>query len=584
MTSKATTDVRHTQCHSEGPTGELPRVERAALVTPCEGCIIGPMASTTNESPGITAAERILIATLLLLALIVRFIPGPRIIDDAYITFRYARNLIAGNGFVYNPGERVLGTTTPLYTLVLAGLSLVTGSRDFPALALVVNALAGTASVGLLYVLGKRLARHRGLAVATALLWAVAPYSVTFAVGGMETDLTVALLLAAAYAHVAGCPRALAALSALTLLARPDTAILLVLLWLDQFKFEIRNSRFEIQRIPWREGLITLMILAPWLIFGTLTFGSPLPASIAAKSAAYRISPGADLVRLIQHYSTPFFADALLGAPWRLIGFVVYLLLCGLGGLRVVRRDRRAWPLLVYPYLYLVTFAAANPLLFRWYLSPPLPFYFLFILTGVWTLARDLGRSLSNLKPETLKLETVPLIILALFAAAALALTLNAWTLHPDHGPDRPAPEMAWFKLELLYAQAADVVLSHAAPGDTLCAGDIGTLGYVTDMPILDTVGLVTPQATRYYPADPGIYIINYAIPADLVLALDPDYIVILEVYGRRGLLTDPRFQARYRLLEKIETDIYGSDGMLIFARSTTTWRWHFGPDGANTE
>jgi len=84
-------------------------------------------------------------------------------------------------------------------------------------------------------------------------------------------------------------------------------------------------------------------------------------------------------------------------------------------------------------------------------------------------------------------------------------------------------------------------------------------------------VGLVTPQATRYYPADPGIYIINYAIPADLVLALDPDYIVILEVYGRRGLLTDPRFQAQYRLLKKIETGIYGSDGMLILIRNTAT-------------
>ena len=49
--------------------------------------------------------------------------------------------------------------------------------------------------------------------------------------------------------------------------------------------------------------------------------------------------------------------------------------------------------------------------------------------------------------------------------------------------------------------------------------------------------------------------------------ALDPDYIVILEVYGRLGLLPHPDFQARYRLLEKLEADIYGSDGMLIFAR-----------------
>ena len=51
------------------------------------------------------------------LALAARMIPGPRTIDDSYITFRYARNLLAGEGFVYNPGVRLMGTTTPLYTL-----------------------------------------------------------------------------------------------------------------------------------------------------------------------------------------------------------------------------------------------------------------------------------------------------------------------------------------------------------------------------------------------------------------------------------------------------------------------------------
>lgn len=43
------------------------------------------------------------------------------IYEDAYITFRYARNLANGNGFVYNVSERIYGTTTPLFTLLLAG-------------------------------------------------------------------------------------------------------------------------------------------------------------------------------------------------------------------------------------------------------------------------------------------------------------------------------------------------------------------------------------------------------------------------------------------------------------------------------
>lgn len=49
---------------------------------------------------------------ILILVFSTRIIPGARIIDDAFITFRSARNILAGNGFVYNPGEQVLGTTT----------------------------------------------------------------------------------------------------------------------------------------------------------------------------------------------------------------------------------------------------------------------------------------------------------------------------------------------------------------------------------------------------------------------------------------------------------------------------------------
>ncbi len=530
----------------------------------------------TESAPHRTRLDWLLIAGLTIVALLARLVPGQRTVDDAYITFRYARNVVEGDGFVYNApstgsggsGERVLGTTTPLYTLLMAGLSLATGSRDFPALALVVNALAGALSVGMLYLLGKRFAGHPAPAAAVALLWALAPFSVSFAIGGMETDLTIGLLIAAAYAYLAERPRALAVLSALALLARPDTAIFLGPLWV--------GLTLEHRRIPWREGLIALAILAPWLIFGTLYFGSPLTNSVGAKSVAYRLPPTAGAVRLLQHYATPFSEDKVLPPYGVLAVFALYCGLCAIGAINAFRRERKTWPLIVYPFTYFAVFALANPLIFRWYLSPPVPFYFLLIITGAWTAGRDVGRlvvgklvvgKLGNWESPRSPIYQFTNLPFTLFAIAALALTLNAWTLHPDHGPDRPAPEMAWFKLEQLYAEAADIVRSRAGPGDTLCAGDIGVLGYQTGLHIVDTVGLVTPESSLYYPADPAAYVINYAIPADLVLALDPDYIVILEVYGRKGLLPDPDFQARYRLLEKFETDIYGSEGMLIFER-----------------
>jgi hypothetical protein len=47
--------------------------------------------------------------------------------DDAFITFVYARHLGAGEGFVFNLGERVLGATSPLHVLLLALVYLVTG-------------------------------------------------------------------------------------------------------------------------------------------------------------------------------------------------------------------------------------------------------------------------------------------------------------------------------------------------------------------------------------------------------------------------------------------------------------------------
>ncbi len=54
--------------------------------------------------------------------------------DDAFISFRYARNFMAGEGLVFNPGERVEGYSNLLYVLLIAPLTAILSEDSvFPA-------------------------------------------------------------------------------------------------------------------------------------------------------------------------------------------------------------------------------------------------------------------------------------------------------------------------------------------------------------------------------------------------------------------------------------------------------------------
>ncbi len=524
---------------------------------------------------------------IFMLALFARLLPGPRTIDDAYITFRYVRNILAGVGFVYNPGEHVLGTTTPLYTFLLAAVGSLFGGdqANFPQIAYVINAFADAITCLLLLQLGRRLGSPAA-GVGAALVWAIAPYSVTFAIGGLETSVYVLLLMGMVTAYLYHAHILAALLAALSVLTRPDALILIGPLVLDrlwQVRTDLKNkpnagfTADNREKITTTESFIIEILtfflpLVAWIIFSIAYFGSPLPHSIIAKSLAYRLPPDAAFIRLLQHYATPFLGQLSFGIPWIGIGMVLYLFLFVLGARGALKYEPHAWPLVAYPWLYFATFAIANPLIFRWYLTPPLPILQLVILIGLDILLRDLLSKLRTQQTEenfSYPRRIAPWVAIAFVIFVPSFLSLRGWRLQPDHGLDRPAPDMAWYKLELLYQEAAGLLadeISQHPMQTVLAAGDVGALGYYTEARILDTVGLNSPQSTRYYPANPEYYVINYAIPPRLITENQPDFIVILEVYGRAGLLKDPLFQAEYALRHKIPTDIYESDGMLIFA------------------
>ncbi len=510
----------------------------------------------------ISRRQRGIIALLVLLALIARALPGPRTIDDAFITFRYSRNLVEGEGLVYNPGEQTLGTTAPLFALTLAAVSKLAGGEDFQNYAIYLSAIADALTVVLLFLIARRAIDNDWIAALPAALWAIAPMSVTFAVGGMETSVAIMWMTAATWLYVTRRSQiGIGICAALGLLTRIDAALWIAPLFLFQWVDLWRQGRGApvYKRIPLRTWIAAAVTLLPWLIFSLAYYGVLIPNSVTAKRFVYLVAPGEALVRLIQTYSTPFFEFDAFGSIGTMIAAVLYLALTLFALIYTARKLPRLLPLLIYPAIYFAFFSILNPLMFRWYLAPPLPALMLGIVIGAWALFS---------RPRRM-LRVAPVIVGAL-GVLWIGMSLNAWTLHPDHGLDRPAPKMAWDALELLYQQMGEHLRDDlgVTPQTRVASADIGTIGYFSRATIIDTVGLVTPELSRYYPVDPALIAAdqNYAIPPQLIYDTQPDYLVTMEGFVREGLAQQPQFTDQYHLITEYPFTAYGRS-MQLYAK-----------------
>lgn len=523
----------------------------------------------------------LIIVLVMLLAVVARALPGTRTIDDAFITFRYSRNLVEGQGFVYNPGVHTLGTTTPLFALTMAAISALTGAQDFQWYAIAVSALADAGTVGLIFLLARRLIGSDWLAIFPAALWAISPMSVTFAVGGMETSVSIFWMVAAMWVYVNPSPPTpsptqsgspgkpgrggksarleylIGVCAGLGLLTRIDA-----ILWIAPlFAYQLGEDWLKRRRIPWRTWLACALVLLPWVVFSTAYFGSPIPNSVMAKRNAYDLPPFSALQQLIPTYSNAFFAFDTFGSIATMMSGVLILTFSLFALIYVIRRAPRALPFLIYPWVYLAFFVVLNPLVFRWYMAPPLPALMMSAFVGVWAMVQPLAKT---------RVRWAAYGIVGALGLVCMFTSVNAWNLHPDHGLDRPAPRMAWHEIELLYERMGRHLRDDlgVTPETRVASGDIGAVGYFSRATIVDTVGLVTPELTRYYPVDPSIVADDqiYAIPPQLIYDTQPDYLVTMEGFVREGLVRQRQFEEEYELMLEYPFAFYGT-GMQLYRR-----------------
>jgi arabinofuranosyltransferase len=110
--------------------------------------------------------------------------------DDAYISFRYARNLVAGHGLVFNPGERVEGYSNLLYVFCILPGMLVLDPDHVYGWAVAINLIF---VLGALHVFGRIVSRDFGDRNGVTALWlfALCPVLWMWTSAGLETPLVL---------------------------------------------------------------------------------------------------------------------------------------------------------------------------------------------------------------------------------------------------------------------------------------------------------------------------------------------------------------------------------------------------------
>ena len=462
-------------------------------------------------------------------AWIVRFVQ-----DDAFITYRYARNLARGNGLVFNPGERVEGYTNFLWTLMHVIPEKLGWSS--PIFSQVIGIALMVATVAVTLRLARRLFSSQSFGFLVALTLLANMTFLTYATGGLETmqqtllvvSVAALLLPVTAVALEQGAARRTAArrvgaglCAGLAVLTRMDSVVLitvwilayLIALWrLEAGSSDagIRDTGSEANPVKavvvaaLQIGVPAAVLVLPWFIWKLSYYGNLLPNTFYAKSAANPLVP--PLYGLF--YIAAFF-----------VSYAAFLLIGRFGRQRkaLFAVPGVAQVMAVIPVWFLYICAVGGDFMEYRFMVPVLP-----VLAMVAAYLIDEYKS-----PRK---EVLLIVVLLFFSGIHRVMP----TIIPY--PVLTFTELShWPNESTTSWKGKGELLAKEFPGGADLAGQpvlavapLGVLPYFADLPTIDMLGLTDPVTARtgypinpYYPGHVRMATVQHLLDegANLVLA-----------------------------------------------------------------
>jgi hypothetical protein len=426
------------------------------------------------------------------------------VIDDAYITFRYARNIAAGLGPVFNPGERVEGFSNPLLTALLAVITAITRDPEtLPRIARVIGVASGAGTVLLLARLPLR-GGTGASALATLALAASSSFAL-WSVAGLETSL-YALVLLASLALSLSPPRGAAGqighglLLAAVALSRPEGVVPAAVLAIA-FARGPATARDPAHR-P-RVLLAAALPVIAYLVFRRTWYGAWLPNTYFAKHLPLTMAIPRGL---------KYLADFLL-RDGRGLAFAPALLALAPGA-----RSRVGTLALVLlaAYLPTVLFVGGDWMDLHRFVAPVVPLLAILLAEGASALIERLRGAGGGARR---------------WAGPAIVTALALAMIVPETRASVRERGRYWVNAAPYYTTMGRLVAAVSDPGWSVAVADVGAIGWYGRIRVVDLLGLVNPA------------IAHGQLWAEPVVAASPSELIVLHYDDR-----DPP-QSRWRPL-----------------------------------
>jgi tetratricopeptide (TPR) repeat protein len=453
--------------------------------------------------------------------------------DDAFITFRYIRNFIDGNGLVFNIGERVEGYTTFLWLMILAipaklGINLIPASRYL-------GVALGMGSVWQIVRLSKDIAppgRGFGFSMIAAALTAASGAVAYWSISGMETALFTFLTILSVQWYIrdrrAGGPgvRTAAAFFLLSL-TRPEGILLYGITMGYSFLDTWNSPPEERGRGVKRQALCLLAYLIPtgvYFLWRIWYYGYLFPNTFYAKAGVSS-----------EYFKAGVDYFGIFARNYLLDGFLLIVPIAVLA-VRKLNRDLLFLFTIIVVYTSYVIIVGGDVLpAFRFFI-PMLPLIYIFVQEGT----RDLYAWMRSHVPALR------------YAAIAIPAVVGYFTVSIPHDYLRDA----WMGENALVGKMAQTgrwLKANSTPETVVAASTIGALSYYSEATLIDMLGLTDEMIAHHPEAIFGVrsswrersYNVTY------LLGRKPDWVCFStgikpSAYAERALFTRDEFRRWY--------------------------------------